>query len=237
MVAKSYQGLDVITDVYTCNGRTYVKVRDLQGNVRQVRWYTDKEYEKMYGEPAEPVRLRTQKSVMGFDEGFITIFKGDTYAHKEEFKNAGARYTRMWGWGLPGGLPIPEIEGVTPIRLDWEKVCKDEEHLKTETQIQEIVEPLLYDTFESDYVGTVGERLRGIFVTVVSSFQIDSFYGTSTVHDFVDEEGHYYSWITSAKTLPEGTTCWLDGTVKDHKLYKGVRKTILTRCRIQEEIC
>ena len=49
MVAKSYQGFEIVSDVYVVDGRKYVKVRNGKGSIQQVRWYSEKEYARMYG--------------------------------------------------------------------------------------------------------------------------------------------------------------------------------------------
>ena len=76
-VAKSFQSMKQITEPYLVSGRMYVKVQNPKtGAERQVRWYTDAEYAKMYPDEAKPAEskiLRTQKSVLGFDKGYITI--------------------------------------------------------------------------------------------------------------------------------------------------------------------
>lgn len=89
-VAKSYQALTQIGEPYELNGKMYVKVQAKSG-AKQVRWYTDREYAKMYPEDKSVLTSfgedkkkspywRSQKDVLGFEEGFIWIFKGDTYA-------------------------------------------------------------------------------------------------------------------------------------------------------------
>lgn len=237
MVAKSYQNLEIATDVYEVSGRTYVKVRTANGSLRQVRWYSDKEYARMYGETPSHENdpyYKSQKEVLGFGEGYITIFKGDTYSVKEDLRSAGARYTRFWGWGIAGGEAIPEIPGIEPIRLDWEQVGNGDV-LKPDAQVERYVESLLYEPSASQFQGAVGDRIRGILVKVVKNMKIDGYYGQSVVHDFEDEDGNIYSWITASKDLPEGKVYWLDGTIKEHKVFKNVNKTVLTRCKVVEE--
>ena len=94
MVAKSYQNLEVVGDVFTTKGRQYVQVRTKTGALKNVRWYSEKEYARMYPDEVQEksVVLKTQKEVLGFDNGFITIFKGNTYEDKEYFKMNSARY-------------------------------------------------------------------------------------------------------------------------------------------------
>lgn len=238
MVAKSYQNLEIVSDIYTVNGRTYVKVRLGNGADKQVRWYSDKEYERLYGEKVvdhsnDPF-YKTQKEVLGFGEGYITIFQGNTYDVKETLKEAGARYTRFWGWGIAGGQEVPEIEGIKSVRLDWSAVGRDDEVLKSDEEVSAAVEKLMYEPSSSKFQGSVGERIKGLLVKVVKNITIQGYYGFSHVHNFEDEEGNVYAWITASKDLPVGNVYWLDGTIKDHKTYKGVDETVLTRCKVVE---
>lgn len=51
LVAKSYQGLPVVEEPYVKSGKTYCKVKMKSGSVKEVRTYTQKEYDKMYPAP------------------------------------------------------------------------------------------------------------------------------------------------------------------------------------------
>ena len=50
LVAKSYQGLPIVEEPYVKSGKTYCKVKTKSGSVKEVRTYTQKEYDKMYPE-------------------------------------------------------------------------------------------------------------------------------------------------------------------------------------------
>ena len=52
------------------------------------------------------------------------------------------------------------------------------------------------------------------------------------IHKMRDENGNLAVWFSSGTKLEEGETYELVGTVKDHKEYRGVKETILTRCKI-----
>lgn len=235
MVAKSFQSMKQITEPYKVSGRMYVKVlNEKAGSERQVRWYTDAEYNKMYPDEVKPAAtqvLRSQKSVLGFDKGYITIFKGDTYAHLEWFQQSPARYTRYWGWYIVSTeeLPADIPEGVTPVQLPWESVGTEGEVLKPEHLVIKAVENIMYDAGTSEYVGTVGERLT-LTVTVTAARSIDGYYGHSTAHTMEDENGNVFVWITGVKNWPVGAVKTIKGTIKEHKTYRNVKQTILTRC-------
>lgn len=235
MVAKSYQNLEQVSDVYICNGKRYVKVRLNNGTIKQVRFYSEQEYRKMY--PAEPLpvesseQTKTQKEVLGFEKGYITIFKGDTYANLEWFKKSIARYARFWGWYIVSTEELPEDLpfNITPIRLDWEAVGTEDGTLKPETLIAQVVEPMLYDAHPSEYQGAIGNRIE-IQVTIKRAIELEGSYGPSTMHIMEDENENIYVWTTSSRHLEEGTFHIIKGTVKEHRTYHNCKQTVLTRC-------
>ena len=236
MVAKSYQGLEILCEPYELTkGRLYVKVRTKSGANKEVRWYTDAEYAKMYPEAKEEVKPAgptDRKTALGFKNGYITIFKGDTYSYLDWFRSSSARFARPWGWYFTSEteLPIGRPADLTPITLNWEDVSVNDV-LKSETDLKLIVENLIYEPLPSEFVGEIGERLD-LMLTVDRALPIDSNFGHSTMHIFKDAADNIYTWTTAAKTLVEGNTYHIRGTVKDHRTYKATKQTILTRCSV-----
>lgn len=236
MVAKSYQALTQMGEPYMSNGKMYVQVKNEKtGNIRQVRWYTEAEYAKLYGEKVEKTEkeFKSQKQVLGFENGFITIFKGDTYANLEYFQKSIARYCKMWGWYIVSteAVPVDLPVGITPIELKWEMVGEEEGMLKPDHLVKQAVESLIYEASNSQFVGAVGDRLD-LEVTVIAARRQDGYYGPSTVHHMEDAAGNRYIWNTGAKSWEVGDKRHIRGTVKDHKVIKNVNITILTRCSV-----
>ena len=236
MVAKSYQELEIVGDVFISSGRQYVNVKLKSGKLKTVRWYSDAEYRKMYHEApvvdrsADPY-YKSQKEVLGFTKGYITIFKGDTYAEIDWFRASIARYTRWWGWYIVSTEEVPADlpEGIEPIQLPWELVGQEDGNLKPEHLVKEAVESIIYDESESEYVGSIGERLE-LFLTVEKVIELDGSYGRSTMHIMRDDCGNLFVWTTASKSWSAGTEHHIKGTVKDHRKYKNECQTVLTRC-------
>lgn len=235
-VAKSYQDLEIVGDVFVSSGRQYVNVKLKSGKLKTVRWYSDSEYRKMYPEASAVVRSadpfsKSQKEALGFTKGYITIFKGDTYAEVDWFRMSIARYARWWGWYIISTEEIPTDlpAGIEAIRLPWELVGQDSGELKPESLIKEAVEALIYDESESEYVGSIGERLE-LFLTVERAIELDGSYGHSTMHLMRDDCGNLFVWTTASKSWSARTEHHIKGTVKDHRKYKGEKQTVLTRC-------
>lgn len=235
-VAKSFQSLEIVGDIYTVSGRKYIKVRTKTGTVRQVRWYSDREYKRMY--PDEVIQkkddpyYRPQKEVLGFDKGYITIFKGDTYPHKDYFIKSEARYTRWWGWYFASTIELPEDipSDIEPIRLPWDLVGKNEEKLKPEEEVLAAVESVLYGDDPSEYQGEVGDKITTT-VTIEKNIPLNGYYGPSYMHIMRDYDDNCFVWTTAAKNWEVGSEHTITGKIKELKQYKGVKQTVLTRCR------
>lgn len=91
---------------------------------------------------------------------------------------------------------------------------------------------------ESEYVGNVKDRLRLNLVCVAVNATA---YGRC--YTFADKEGNAFVWFTSTCCFVDedaeatrfatvGSEVCLRGTVKAHKEYKGIKQTVLTRCRV-----
>lgn len=235
-VAKSYQSLEIVGDVFVSSGRQYVNVKLKSGKLKTVRWYSDAEYRKMYPEAVAADRsadpyYKPQKEVLGFTKGYITIFKGDTYAEIDWFRASIARYARWWGWYIISTEEVPADlpEGITPIQLSWELVGQEDGNLKPEHLVKEAVESIIYEESKSEYVGSIGERLD-LYLTVERTIELDGAYGRSSMHIMRDDCGNSYVWTTASKTWSVGSEHHIKGTVKDHRKYRNQCQTILTRC-------
>jgi len=83
-----------------------------------------------------------------------------------------------------------------------------------------------------NFVGTVGERLRGLQLKAVKISSFENMYGVQWVNKLVDDSGNWFTWITSTQSFEIGEGVILDGTVKKHEEYKGLKSTLLTRCKV-----
>ena len=238
LVAKSYEKLEQVCEPYMLNGREYVKVRLASGAIKQVRSYSEKEYAKFYPEVKIINPGKSKREIFGFgDAGFIWIFSGNTYENLEWFKASPMKYCRTWGWYLPSSEEIPEPlpANVTPIKLPWDMVKKDETSLLDEAELKTIADSLIYPIDENgEFVGEIGDRIT-FNATLDRAIPLENYYGHSFMYIFNDTDGHIYVWTTAAAVLTEGETYGITGTVKDHKIYRGQYQTILTRCKIAHE--
>lgn len=239
MVAKSYQSLEQIGDVFVASGKSYVNVKLKSGKVKSVRWYSEKEYTKMYSEVSTVsaaagstgLNTKRQKDILGFAKGYITIFKGDQETNDEWFRMSIARYARWWGWYIVSTDEVPNNlpSGIEPVKLDWSLVGTENGILKTEKEVKEGVESILYAETIGKFVGNIGDRIE-IEVVVERTIPLETDYGHSTMHFLRDTDGNLFVWTTTAKNWAVGSAHHIRGTIKAHRKYKGENQTILTRC-------
>lgn len=235
MVAKSYQTLEIVGEPYTSKGRQYVQVRTKNNILKQVRWYSEAEYYKMYPEDKKlATGHQTQKELLGFANGYITIFKGNTYEDKEYFQMNSARYARPWGWYFISTEPLPNDipDDITPVKLPWEAVGNEDGTCKPEEEMKKAVETVLYadEDDPSEFVGEVGMTIE-FFGTVEKVIDLAGMYGPQRMHIFRDACDNCYVWTTAARSWGVGTQHHLRAQVKQHKTYRGVNQTIITRAR------
>lgn len=233
MVAKSYQKLKILSDqpYIKPNGKMYVKVLMKGGSEREVRWYKPDEYAKMYpGESVEPELFVNQKNILGFQEGYITIFKGNQEEHEDWFNRSIARYCRHWGWYVVSEdtIPFDLPADLEPIELKWE-IVGNGNALKNDEEVRAVVNSLLYGTHPSVFQGHIGDRLE-LKITVIKSHQTENHFGKTAHHIFEDANGNHYAWDTGAKFWAEGSIKTIRGSVKEHKIINNIQTTVLTRC-------
>lgn len=85
----------------------------------------------------------------------------------------------------------------------------------------------------SEYVGKVGERLKKIDAKVNAIVDCgEGAYGPIVLIKFLAGD-NVLAWFTNgSKGLSVGDDVSLSGTVKKHDEYKGIKQTVLTRCRV-----
>lgn len=240
-VAPSYQSYKQIGEPYQKNGKMYIQLQHPNTKkMREARFYTEQEWRRQFGTTTKTSGAtelhfaKPLKEVLGFTEGYITIFKGiDNDDINEWFKYSPCTFTRYWGWSMPSGKTLDNLPaGITPITLHWADVSIDDNTLKPESQIKAFVESLLYEPSSSQHIGTIGERLT-LSLTLDKDIPIDNGqYGTKHFYIFHDENGNTFTWCTQAKILSVGTHYKLKGTVSEHTTYKNEQQTKLLRCAI-----
>ncbi|WP_373325604.1 hypothetical protein [Sporomusa paucivorans] len=106
-------------------------------------------------------------------------------------------------------------------RKHIEDTLKKEKEVSTLTKIAD------------EYVGQIGSRLT-VSATILSTKNIYTDYGVTTLHCMIDQNNHMLIWFASTVTLEVGQIVTLKATIKEHREYSGQKQTVLTRCKVIE---
>lgn len=141
MVAPSFQAMRIVGETYTKNGKLYVDVKNEKtGTIRSVRWYSEAEYTKSYGE--KPSRSSwNMKHARGFDNGPILVIRNNKPADEEWLKQSCARYAMGIGWHIVSTdlLPADFPPHFNFLLLDWDEFKIDDHHPKNPADLAAIL--------------------------------------------------------------------------------------------------
>lgn len=100
-----------------------------------------------------------------------------------------------------------------------------EETKKKEAEHQKVADA-------SNYVGQEKERITRNLQSCEHIYTSESIYGSSYLYKMVDTEGNVLTWWSSSWIDLDGyKVTSVTGTVKAHEEYRGIKQTVLTRCK------
>ena len=93
------------------------------------------------------------------------------------------------------------------------------------------------DAPTSNHGGSVGDRIQISVQSVkcLTSWENTfSYYPTTTyLYKITDQDGNVYTWKTSTVIDEDNLPQTMVGTIKEHSEFRGVKQTVLTRCKIK----
>jgi hypothetical protein len=226
-----------------CGGTGYL--------TKEIRLYTAKEFEakeraetrakekkaaeleaKMKAEYAIKKAEWMEKN--GFNaEGATYIIIGDSYSIKEELKAAGWKFDSvlLWHKADPAGYEDRVIKIFDKEIIEYS--AWGEGHFKTGAKEYVVQKMLPTEDLDLTFVGEVGDKLKQIAVTLTKKNSFCGKFGLTNILEFRDENKNYLVWFTSTEPKFEiGDKISLSGTIKEHKKYKEIPQTIVTRCKL-----
>lgn len=89
----------------------------------------------------------------------------------------------------------------------------------------------------SNHVGSVGDRIQISVQSVKCLTSWENTFGyyptTTYLYKIIDPDGNVYTWKTSTMIDEDNLPQTITGTVKEHGEFRGVKQTVLTRCKIK----
>lgn len=234
---------------YSCNGAGYFR--------KEIRLYTDKEFEQMEkasakaAEKREAAREQKMKAEYAnkrakwleencFNENLTTFvyFPADSFEVKDSLKDVGFKFNRSLLWHI-ANIPEGYEDKVVEIALDkvaeisaWGEGFYRPDARTFVDDILKNCRPIEEST--SEWLFKEKERFYDYAVVLKSVRGMETRYGWTTLIKFEDDHGNILDWWTSTDVKAEvGDRVLLTGTVKSHNEYKGIKSTTVTRCKIK----
>lgn len=186
----------------------------------------------------------------GFNEqGETFAVLGDTYKIKDTLKDLGCKFDGIIGWHSPKALEgyatvkvmIDDLYGKDAAGV-YSNALWDAGAADIVREANEKAEAEKAQMSKSEYVGKAGDKI-GTEARLINVAWFDTKFGTTFVYTFEDIWKNVFVWKTSGcceivvggllKNVEVGQKIILKGTVKDHSEYKGVKQTVLTRCKFE----
>lgn len=246
MVAKTYTTWEILdTPYYGSNKRLYVHVKNPKtGAAKEVRYYTEAEYSKLYPSDTSivtPKDLTSAHDIFGFggptNSITIILLPQDTNPEDNDyFKVSAARYSCLWGWYFTSNTPLPSDlpEDCTALPLPWSVVSNASGELKSKNEIMLAINKMRAADSPSTHQGIPGEKIS-IRVIVNKSITTLTQFGATTFHVMADPEGNIYTWTTGSKHWEEGSIHDITAKVKEHTYFNGVAQTVINYCKERKD--
>lgn len=175
----------------------------------------------------------------GFDAAGVTycVFGEDSFAIKDWLKEQGCKFNPLLKWHSPKPLDIPAGFGMFVVNFD--DICEYNEE-EGEAYFFEKAKEFINRKFAeaegpslSSYYGQIGDRLRNQTAVYHSRRGWLSQYGWTNLYTF-SIGNDILVWMTSTEIEPmeKGQAVLLSGTIKSHNMFREVKQTTLTRCKV-----
>ena len=224
---------------------------------KEVRLYTDKEFEQMEkasikaAEKREAAREQKMKAKYAnkrekwleencFNENLTTFvyFPADSFEVKDSLKDAGFHFSKNLLWHI-ANIPEGYEDKVVEITLDqvaeisaWGEGFYRPDARTFVDDILKNCRPIEDST--SEWLFEEKERFYDYAVVLKSVRGMETRFGWTQLVKFEDANGNILQWWTAVEIKAEvGDQVLLTGTVKAHDEYKGVKSTTVTRCKIK----
>lgn len=221
--------------------------------VKEIRLYTDKEFESMEranakaNEKKAAEREQKMKAEYAdkrakwleencFNENGVTWIyaKADSYEKKDILKQLGMKFSKNLLWHAP--FLIPEIADAC-VKIDiqdiatataWGEYCYN-------PNVNDIIKSkMIIEKSDSEWIeGKINDRIQ-IKVSFVSKRIINTRFGLTNLYTFISENKNKIQWWSQTNIdFPKENIFTLAGTIKDFNEFKNEKITTVTRCKIK----
>lgn len=241
---------------FKCGGAKFF-YKDFRAYTEAERAKLDEQNEKRKQKKDEALKEASEENKRewmekyGFADNIFIVAGCNTYAIKDQLKEAGARFYSGLNWfftekNCPAETDIlPEGAFFYHVEFDdifeWNYASK-RCYIKTGAldeiaeEIKDIVKKNNASTSKSQHYGELGQRLRKVRAIYKGARCITGEWGSSILYTF-EIDDNIFTWFTQSvinDNINIGDEIELSGTIKAHTEYQGILQTQLNRCIVKE---
>lgn len=214
---------------------------------KEVRLYTKAEYDAMQrakdrAKEKKDAEMRADAERKqaewlrrnGFnEEGNTYIVIGETYSIKEELKEAGFRFDSVFMWHqnqVPAGYEDRVVCFHYSSLVEFSAWGEGHYLDGARKKVQDAVN-LPEAAPASEWLE--GDKFDNLVVTFTKKNGFAGKFGWTNIFTFQTENDNVLVWFTATEPdIKLGDNLFLSGKIKDRTEYKGLKQTVVTRCRI-----
>ena len=234
---------------YGCEGRGYeyktirlYTEKEHQANLRAAERREEKrkakleEYQAKLAAQADEKKAKWLEDEAFSEDGFTFCYiMPDSYARKNELKNAGFKYNANLGWHRPTADGFEE--GVIRISAndvaDFSAWGSGTYRASAKQFVKDAAKHML-PVSNSEWIGEEGEKVKDIVAEIISIYGYEGRWGYTSNITFKSGD-NIIKWSTSTNIVYNvGDKVKIAGTVKAKEEYNNEKYTRLTRCRLTE---
>lgn len=148
---------------------------------------------------------------------------------------------KKYGWNIY--IFSKKVEGLDAVEVDAKDCCEKDIYDVYYEYDYHFFDDLIADAQKKEeqanaertsYFGAIGDKVC-LDLTFKNVFFYDTQFGGMCIYIFEDAEGHQFKWNTSSgfnSSLEEGEHIKVNATIKEHSEYKGIKQTVLIRCKM-----
>lgn len=180
---------------------------------------------------------RSVSAMLGDDEGGTLEAGADALiewaraefplpAPGEDFDPRTTGYARNMAIAFAGDDTPPKILGLV-VSAIGAKAASDAKAARAKADAERAIPT-------TPYLADVGAKVKGVPVTILSTFEKEGIYGITTIVKLRSSSGHDIVWFASGikASLEPGQTYTMAATVKNHKTFREQPETQVTRARL-----
>lgn len=168
------------------------------------------------------------------EEGYTFIATGDTYSIREQLKKDGFKFDTILLWHndhIPEGYEDNIISFHYSELLEFNLWGVVSFYLDTRDKIRKLTQPEI-ELPPSEYF--MEDSFTNLPVTLISQRLFDGQFGLTHIFTFKNDANNYFVWFTTTNpAIKEGDVILLTGRVKKREEYRGMKNTVVTRCKVK----